>query len=108
MAKPLSARSSNASASSHLAMLGRTLDQLRRRSYRQWRHYQSIDEGEDAATASNAHKEWSDSIDEALGVADAISREPVHDLTDLVLKFDAVWWWIVEDDSVLDLTVKRR
>jgi hypothetical protein len=41
-------------------------------------------------------------VDQALHTADIISHEPAHDLAGLVTKFDAIWWWIIEDDPLLD------
>ncbi|MEO7222459.1 MAG: hypothetical protein ABIY37_08300 [Devosia sp.] len=53
------------------------------------------------ATAS-AHRAWSEAIDEALLAVEAISRRPPHNLADLVIQVDAIWWWVQEDDSILD------
>jgi hypothetical protein len=45
-------------------------------------------------------------VDHAFHTAEIISREPAHDLTGLAIKFDAAWWWIVEDESLLDETAR--
>jgi hypothetical protein len=46
-------------------------------------------------------------VDEALKIAEAISRQQPHDLADLVVQFESTWWWIVMDDSVLDGSSRR-
>jgi hypothetical protein len=44
---------------------------------------------------------------DALGIVETISAEPAHDLRELLVKFDAVWWWVKEDDNVLDGSTRR-
>jgi hypothetical protein len=46
-------------------------------------------------------------MDDALRIIEAISAEPVHDLRELLVKFDAVWWWTKEDANVLDSNTLR-
>ena len=87
---------------SGLSSLGRDLNKSRTRAWRLWRKYQSIDEELDRMprTLHTAHgpRRWR----RRSSVADAISREPAHTLDDLLIQFEAIWWWIIEDDSILD------
>jgi hypothetical protein len=50
---------------------------------------------------------WSDTADQTLGIAENISREPAQDVVGLAIKFEAICWWIVEDDSLLDEPARR-
>lgn len=96
-----------AEPTSRVAGLARKLARCRARSTRLWRMYQAIDEKlrPDASTA--AHLSWSDTIDEALGIAEAISRQRPRDIAELAMQFEALWWWLVEDDSILDGSARR-
>jgi hypothetical protein len=88
-----------------LAVLALLLHRQRTRARRQRRRWQTLKEG--GAEYANGMQRWSEAIDGALGTAEQISREPANDIHDLVIKFEATWWWIVEDDSMLDATAKR-
>ncbi|MBL8600039.1 MAG: hypothetical protein JNL14_20065 [Devosia sp.] len=33
--------------------------------------------------------------------------ERTRDLDDLLIQYEAIWWWIGEDDNVLDGTTRR-
>ena len=57
--------------------------------------------------ALQAHHAWSIAIDDALAAADALSLERPADIHDLLLQYDAIWWWIREDASVLDESTRR-
>lgn len=87
---------------SSLTQLDHDLARCRRRERRLWRSYQRIGEKRDAAASAAAHRTWSDTMDDALKVADAISREQARDIGELLLQFDAIVWWIAVDDNVLD------
>jgi hypothetical protein len=50
---------------------------------------------------------WSHAIDDTLIAADAISRQQPHNVDQLLVRFEAVWWWIDLDDSVLDGSARR-
>jgi hypothetical protein len=86
--------------------LGRELSRHRARAGRAWRRYTSLSEKFDPA-ATGAHQVWSDAIDEALRTADAISREQPHSFNDVVVQYEAIWWWVGEDDNVLDGNTRR-
>ena len=90
-----------------LTTLGQDLQRCRARAARLWRRYHAIDEQLDPETSSLAHLAWSEAADEALRIADAISREQATTISDLLVQFDAILWWIVEDDSVLDASARR-
>ena len=94
-------------AESALHVLDQELNRHRTRARRTWRNYQAIDEELDAAASAAAHRVWSDAVDDALRVAEAISRERPRDLGELLIQFEATWWWLIEDDSVLDGTARR-
>ena len=85
-----------------LTTLSRDLQHRRARAVRLWRRYQAIDEQLDPEGSSPAHRAWSEAVDEAITIADAISRERATSLSDLLIQFDAIWWWVIEDDSILD------
>lgn len=89
-----------------LTALGLQLDRERERARRQWRRWQSLKELDDTEAAV-AGQQWSDTIEAALRSAEQISQEPGSDIHDLVSKFEAAWWWLIEDDSILDATAKR-
>jgi hypothetical protein len=90
-----------------LAELNRRLTQHRARARRAWRQYVAADELVDFVASSKAHRDWSDAVEEALTIVEAISMAPVHDLRGLLIQFEATWWWIREDDNVLDGSTRR-
>jgi hypothetical protein len=91
----------------HLHTLGHDLDRQRDRVRRARRNYEAIDREVESVAATAAHRAWSDTVGEALEVAEAISRERARDVGELLVHFEATWWWIVEDDSVLDADARR-
>ena len=90
-----------------LTTLGRELQHCRARAACLWRSYHAINEQIDPEGSTIAHQAWSETVDEALRIADAISREQAATLSDLLIQFDAIWWWVVEDDSILDASARR-
>ena len=91
-----------------LTALGRDLQHCRARAARLWRRYYAIDEQLDPEGLTIAHQAWSAAIDEALRNADAISRERATNLAELLVQFDAIWSWVVEDYSLLDSSTGHR
>jgi hypothetical protein len=89
-----------------LQALGGEFDRERARARRQRRHWEAIKNEPDASGAAAAASEWSATIEQALGIAEVISRGPAHDFAGLAIKFEAAWWWIVEDDNLLDDRVR--
>ena len=89
-----------------LPELGRQFTRQRARAQRAWRVYLATSEMDPAASAE-AHQAWSDAIDEAVLTVEAISVEHVHDLDDLLIQYEAIWWWVGEDDNVLDGSTRR-
>ncbi|MEO7223090.1 MAG: hypothetical protein ABIY37_11510 [Devosia sp.] len=87
--------------------LGRQLVRHRSRAQRAWRQYQGADETGDPIATQRAHQLWSEAIDDALDVAEAISRQRSISLADLVVQYEAIWWWVREDDNVLDCSTRR-
>jgi hypothetical protein len=87
--------------------LGRELTRHRARTGRAWRSYASLGDALDPAAVTRAHQVWSDAIDDALRIAEAISREQPHSLGDLVVQYEAIWWWVSEDADVLDASTRR-
>lgn len=87
-----------------LPELERRLARQRERARRAWRKYMAAD---DAVASSKAHREWSDAVDDALGIVEEISKAPVHELRGLLIQFEATWWWIGADDNVLDESTRR-
>lgn len=92
---------------SPLTALGHDLGRSRRRERRLWRSYQGIDEKRDPIASAAAHQAWSGTVDDALKIADATSRAQASDLGELLLQFEAIWWWMVEDDNVVDGSTRR-
>lgn len=90
-----------------LRRLNRELDRHRRRASRAWRKYQATSETVDPDTAAALHRVWSEATDDALQTADAISRQRPLDLRDLLIQYEAMWWWIKEDDNILDGSTRR-
>jgi hypothetical protein len=90
-----------------LADLNRRLTQHRARARRAWRQYVAADELVDFVASSKAHRDWSDAVEDALTIVEAISLVPMHDLGELLIAFEAIWWWIGEDDNVLDGSTRR-
>ena len=87
--------------------LERGLAQQRSRSRRAWLRYVAADEASDSTASTMAHQDWSDAMDGALTIVEAISTAPVRDLRGLLIQFEATWWWIKEDDNVLDGSTRR-
>ena len=50
---------------------------------------------------------WSATIDEALLVAHAIGRSRATSSDGVIVKFDAVRWWLELDESILDAQARR-
>ncbi len=92
---------------SPLSPLALTFTRCRTRVGRRWREYQTIDEKRDPDASAAAHQLWSDTVDEALAIAEAISRQSAKDISDLLIQFETAWWWILEDDSILDGSARR-
>lgn len=89
-----------------LADLNRRLTQHQARARRARRKYLAADEVSDPASGV-AHQEWSDAVEGALRTVEAISVAPVHDLRDLLIAFEAAWWWARLDDNVIDASTRR-
>jgi hypothetical protein len=85
-----------------LPALGREFEQDRARAHRQRQRWEAVRHEPDSPAATRAAQTWSATVDQALHTAEIISREPAHGLAGLVVKFDAAWWWIIEDDTLLD------
>jgi hypothetical protein len=90
-----------------LPELERSFVQQRSRARSAWRRYVAADEASDPTASRAAHQDWSDAVDDALTIIEAISMAPVHDLRGLLTQFEATWWWIREDDNVLDESTRR-
>lgn len=90
-----------------LPELGRQFLRQRARAKRAWRMYLATSEKIDPATSVKAHQAWSDAVDDALRTVEAMSVQRPHDLDDLLLLYEALWWWIKEDDNVLDGGTRR-
>ena len=102
----LDGRASDAENDQQLTELDAQLVRLRRRAAWQRRKWQSLrDSGDDAATTAAAA--WSQTIEDALEIATEMAQQPAHDLDGLNVKFRAIWWWLVLDDSILDASAKR-
>ena len=85
-----------------LLALGAELARLRRRAGGQWRKWRRLQDGANDVEAARAGESWSATIDAAMQVADRIAKTPAHGIEGLVVKFDAAWWFLVLDDSILD------
>ena len=57
--------------------------------------------------AARAGETWSATIDAAMLLAERIAKTPAHGIDGLVVKFDAAWWYLVLDDSILDANAAR-
>lgn len=90
-----------------LADLNRRLTQHRARARRAWRKYVAAGEASDPVASGVAHQEWSDAVEQALRTVEAISVAPVHDLRELLIAFEATWWWARLDDDVIDESTLR-
>jgi hypothetical protein len=90
-----------------LLQLGQDLLRHQARSRRARAKYQGASEGADADGAAKAHQAWSDALEDTLRIVDIISRGQPRDLADLLIQYEAIWWWISEDDSVLDTGTRR-
>lgn len=93
-------------AGDHLIALGRQLERERARARQCWRRWQRLKE-QGSADASLEAAQWSKAIEDALRTAEMISREPAHDLAGLSTKFEALRWWSVQDNSILDAALMR-
>lgn len=90
-----------------LPELDRRLAQHRARARRAWRRYVAANERADPTSSSREHRAWSEAVDDALRTVEAISMVPVHDVQGLLIQYEAVWWSINEDDSMLDASTRR-
>lgn len=94
-------------AKSALPTLGRQFMRQRARAQRAWRSYAATSDKIDADASAKAHQKWSDAVDSALLTIQAISVEPAHDLSELLLQYEAIYWWLGEDDNILDGSTRR-
>jgi len=102
----LEGSASDAGNDHQLTELDAQLGRLRRRAARQRRKWQGLrDIGDDAATTASAT--WSQTVEDAFAIATEIAQQPAHDLDGLNVKFSAIWWWLVLDDSILDACANR-
>lgn len=85
------------------ADLARAAARVRRLSHKVKVARQTGDEDRLAAIS----EDWSRTMDKALQLAGAIAQLPANDVHDLVVKFEAIWWFLVEDDNVLDASAMR-
>ena len=90
-----------------LTSLSRDLRRSRAQAARLWRIYQAIDEHLDPSASTLAHGAWSAAVDDTLKIVDAISRKQATSVDEVVVQFDAIWWWVVEDDGILDSAARR-
>lgn len=90
-----------------LADLNRRLTQQRARARRAWRKYVAAGEASDSTASSRAHRAWSEAVDDALSTVEAISVVPIHDLRELLIVFETIWWWVRLDDNVIDGGTRR-
>ena len=90
-----------------LHSLGVEFERHRARAGRSWRRYRSTSETAESVLAAELHSDWSQAIEDALETADAISRERPSDLKELLIQYEAIWWWIGQDDNVLDTSTRR-
>lgn len=92
---------------STLGGLNRRLTQQRARARRARRKYAAGTALSDPAKASQAHRQWSEAVDDVLRITEAISVEPAHNLRELLFQFEAAWEWIREDDEMLDSRTRQ-
>ena len=90
-----------------LPELGRQFTRQRARAQRAWRVYLATNGMTDPTASAKAHQAWSNAVDETVLTVEAISVESVHDLDDLLIQHEAIWWWVGEDDNVLDGSTRR-
>jgi hypothetical protein len=103
MAGPVPPHARKVAASDHpLPTLAAHLERCKRRASRLWKNHQAINEQLDPAASAGTHRAWSDQVDEALEIAEAMSRQQANDLAELASQYEAIWWWLIEDDSVLE------
>lgn len=100
-------RKADVNNDSSLPALARDLDRSRRRARRLWMKYQATGGQPQPAASADTYQAWSDTVDEALEIAEAMSRQQARNLAEVAMQFEAAWWWIVEDDSVLDAGMRR-
>ena len=58
--------------------------------------------------ADAAWQRWSRSVSELESLAGTIARMPAHNLTDLTIKYRALRWALVDDNTVIDDTARRQ
>jgi hypothetical protein len=121
-------------ADDELVGLGQTFDLLRRRYARQERHTRQLAAQADELAISHgvalvgrrkgknaalevirgelgyhaAWARWSTTYDELSALADQIGRRPARDIADLMVKFDALSWLLLDDGAVLDRRAARQ
>ena len=58
--------------------------------------------------ADAAWQRWSHAVSELESVAAAIAKMPAHNLTDLLIKYRALRWALIDDDTIVDDTARRQ
>jgi hypothetical protein len=88
-------------SATELAALGHQLDRLSRRVKWLGRHMEP-------AGDPILWSRWSRAVSEYVELREEIAKLPVTDLAGLALRYRALLWELIEDDLILDHTVRRR
>ncbi|MBI4923344.1 MAG: hypothetical protein HY834_16505 [Devosia nanyangense] len=117
-----------------LAELGQSFVRLRRRCARQGRHVRQLAaEADRIATTPTkptarpgrrqraaldtirekvgyhtAWARWSASVDEIVALIDRIARYPARSIDDMILKYEALQWSLLDDGALFDRAVRRQ
>ncbi|MBI4924112.1 MAG: hypothetical protein HY834_20445 [Devosia nanyangense] len=121
-------------SSTPLVELGQSFARLRRRCARQGRHVRQLAaEADRIATLATkpttgsgrrhraaldairekvgyhaAWAQWSASADEIAALIDRIARHPARGIDDLIIKYDALQWSLLDDGAAFDTAVRRQ
>ena len=55
-----------------------------------------------------AWQRWSNAVSELESVAAAIAKTPAHNLADLLVKYRALRWALIDDDTIIDDTAREQ
>ena len=117
-----------------LISLGAEFARLRRRCARQGRHVRQLAAEADRIAASRTKPAarhgrrqraaldtirekvgyhvawacWSASVDQIAALIDRIVRHPAHSIDDMLVKFEALQWSLLDDGAVFDTAVRRQ
>ena len=72
------------------------------------RHRAALDAVREKVGYHTAWARWSASVDEIAALIDRIARHPARGIDDMLVKYEALQWSLLDDGAVFDTAVRRQ